>query len=90
MVSKLKNIIKTAVKGNPEPARGTVGTNPSDPWSAKAGIAESSLLDRYLNSRGINPRFVSKETKISHAKSSEYLKWQKDHQMEKNDRHRGH
>ena len=82
MVSKLKNIIKTAVKGNPEPARGTVGTNPSDPWSAKAGIAESSLLDRYLNSRGINPHFVSKDQKVAHSKMGQFIKWKRDHMSE--------
>jgi hypothetical protein len=73
--------IKDLIKKNPEPARGTVGVNPNDPWSAKANIAESSL-DSYLLSKGINPKFVSKETKISHAKSSSFLKWKQDHQFE--------
>ena len=42
--------------------------------------SEEQLLGAYLNSRGINPRFVTKDTKIAHAKSSEYLKWKNDHQ----------
>jgi hypothetical protein len=69
------------VKKNPEPARGTVGVNPSDPWSSKANIAEASL-DTYLLSRGINPKFVSKDTKISHAKSTVFQKWKTDHKFE--------
>jgi hypothetical protein len=78
MVKKLKDVVKT----NPEPARGTVGVNPSNPWSAKANIAESGGLDAYLSSRGIDPKRVSKETKISHAKSSAFLKWKQDHTFE--------
>ena len=35
-MKKLKDIVKK----NPEPARGRFGVNPSDPWSAKYGIAE--------------------------------------------------
>jgi len=69
------------VKVNPEPARGTVGVNPSDPWSAKANIAEASL-DTYLLSRGINPKFVSKNTKISHSKSAHFQKWKSNHKFE--------
>ena len=65
---------------NPEPARGKI-VDPMDPWAAKANIAES-LLDRYLLSKGINPKFVSKDTKISHAKSGTFLKWKQDHQFE--------
>ena len=35
-MKKFKDIIKR----NPEPARGKLGINPMDPWSAKYGIAE--------------------------------------------------
>ena len=74
---KLKALIKNATP------KETFGTDPNDPWSAKAGITESdSMLNAYLRSRGINPNFISKETKISHAKSSAFLKWQHDHQFE--------
>jgi hypothetical protein len=72
------------VKKNLAPAAKPLGVNPSDPWSAKAGITEASekeLLHRFLDSRGINPEFVSKETKIAHSKSGEYLKWKKDHEF---------
>jgi hypothetical protein len=76
--------LKAVVKQNPEPARGKVGTSPMDPWEAKSGIAEASeeqLLRQYLKSRGINPEFVPVDTKISHSKSGEYLKWRRDHQF---------
>jgi hypothetical protein len=76
---KLKEIVK-----GPAP-KSTFGTDPRDPWSAKAGITEGAL-EQYLMSRGINPNFVSKDTKISHAKSSSFLKWKRDHMMEETDK----
>lgn len=78
MAKKLKDVVKM----NPEPARGKVGVDPTDPWSAKANIGESASLNQYLLSRGINPKFVSGDTKISHAKSSAFLKWKQNHQFE--------
>lgn len=71
-------IIKSLVKKNVGD-KSTFGTNPSDPWSTKANIAESASLDQYLLSRGINPKFVSKDTKVAHSKSNMFLKWQADH-----------
>jgi hypothetical protein len=70
--------IKSIVKGTDE--KPTFGTNPLDPWSTKANISESEegMLKRYLLSRGIDPRYVSKDTRISHAKSGEFLKWKND------------
>lgn len=78
MKSKAKKI-KEIIKGSPKES---FGTNPSDPWSVKYGIAEDASLAKYLNARGINPKFISKDTKISHAKSAEFLKWKRDHQFE--------
>lgn len=83
MVSKAQRI-KAIVK-NPEPARGKSGTDPLDPWGAKAGIDEASeeqLLRAYLKSRGINPDYVPRDTKIAHSKSSAYLSWRKNHQFQ--------
>lgn len=80
MVRKIK-----IVKKNPAPSAKPLGVNPSDPWSAKHGITEASeaeLLARYLDAKGINPEFVSKETKIAHSKSADYLKWRRDHEFE--------
>lgn len=73
---KKKDLIKQLVKGSAKP---TFGTNPFDPWSAKAGINEN-ILDRFLRSKGIDPRFVSVDQKVGHAKSSDYIKWKADHQ----------
>ena len=42
---------------------------------------EAGSLNDYLNSRGINPKFISRETKISHAKSAEFQKWKNDRKM---------
>lgn len=75
--------IKAIVKG-PAPKE-TFGTNPSDPWSTKANIAEFAgtppgLLAKYLKSRGVNPKFASKDQKIAHSKTGQFQKWQRDHQ----------
>lgn len=70
-----KDLLKQLIKG---PAKPTFGTNPLDPWSAKAGINEG-ILDRFLKSKGIDPRFVTTDQKISHSKSSDFLKWKRDH-----------
>jgi len=47
----------------------------------KPNINEGAL-EQYLMSRGINPKFVSTQTKISHAKSSAFIKWKNDHMHE--------
>ena len=78
MTKKFKDILKI----NPEPAKGKFGVDPMDPWSTKANISEDGSLGKFLMSRGINPKFISTDTKISHAKSSAFLKWKQDHQFE--------
>jgi hypothetical protein len=77
----LKSIIK---KGGVE--KSTFGTNPWDPWSAKANIAEDAALDQYLTSRGINPKHVTKDQKVAHSKMGQFLKWKRDHMSEAVDR----
>jgi hypothetical protein len=74
--TKIKQLVKVA---KPKP---TFGTNPLDPWSAKANIAESRLLDQYLKSRGIEPKFLSRDAKVSHAKSNSFKSWAQNHQFE--------
>jgi hypothetical protein len=44
-------------------------------------FSEAASLNDYLSSRGINPKFVSRDTKISHAKSAEFQKWKNDRKM---------
>jgi hypothetical protein len=72
----LKSIVK---KGGAE--KPSFGTNPWDPWSAKANIAEDAALDQYLTSRGINPKHVSKDQKVAHSKMGQFLKWKRDHSV---------
>ena len=57
----------------------TYGTEPNDPWSAKANITETALLNRYLKSRGINPEFVSKDQKVAHSKTNQFKVWMQAH-----------
>jgi len=72
---KLKEIVKgTAPKS-------TFGTDPRDPYSARAELSES-LLDRYLKSIGLNPSFISTNTKVAHSKSGAFMNWAKNHQNE--------
>ena len=33
------------------------------------------MLDDFLKSRGVDPKYVSMQTKVSHAKSGEFKKW---------------
>ena len=73
---KVKSIVKTNVAD-----KATFGTNPKDPWSTKAELGESAGLDKYLLSRGINTKFVSKDTKVAHSKSNQFKQWARDHAM---------
>lgn len=70
---KLKSLIKGKVKDRP-----TFGTDPNDPWSVKSNVNEAGELDNYLKYRGLNPTRLSRETKLSHAKSSLFSKWKSD------------
>jgi len=65
--------LKTIVKGTAPQA--TYGTNPSDPWSAKANMSEDAALDKYLLSRGINPKFATKDQKVAHSKTNQFINW---------------
>jgi len=76
MTKKLKDFIKQ----NVAPAS-KFGTNPTDPWSAKANLSEGKL-ETYLKSRGINPEYVSRDQKIAHAKSNAFKSWLQNHQNE--------
>lgn len=76
-MSKKAKIVKDAVKGVEQ--KPTFGTDPNDPWSAKANITESALLDKYLKSRGINPEFATKDTKVAHSKTTAFKVWATQH-----------
>lgn len=69
--------IKEIIKKTPKPD--TFGTNPRDPWSTRSNISEGrGWLDRYLASKGLDPRFVTPNQKVSYAKSGDFLKWKND------------
>lgn len=75
--------LKDVVKKNPEPAKSkNVDPGQLGLYSAKYNVSENSSLEKYLSSRGINPQFISKDTKIAHSKSNEFLKWKRDHMFE--------
>ena len=45
-------------------------------------IAEDASLDKYLLSRGINPKFASKDQKVAHSKTTNFINWKKNRMME--------
>jgi hypothetical protein len=71
--------IKALIKKNPEPAR-PANVNPGQlgQYSATNQVTEGAL-EQYLSSRGIDPTHLSTPTKIAHSKSSQFLKWKRDH-----------
>jgi hypothetical protein len=77
-MSKKSDLIKNLVKTNVAD-KSTFGTNPHEPWSARAGLNETPLLNRYLKSRGINPEFATKDQKVAHSKTMQFKKWMNDH-----------
>lgn len=76
-MSRKAKIVKDAVKGVEE--KPTFGTDPNDPWSARANITETALLNKYLKSRGINPEFATKDTKVAHSKTNAFKVWLTQH-----------
>ena len=69
----LKSVVKKVAP------KSTFGTNPNDPWSTKSGISEDRYLDKYLSTRGINPKFATRDIKIAHSKSNQFLNWKRSH-----------
>ena len=84
-MSKKSDLLKSIVKKN-TPDKPTFGTDPRDPWSAKANITEDAILNTFLKSRGLNPQTVTKDQKVAHSKMGEFLKWKKDHMFEETDK----
>jgi hypothetical protein len=75
--SKIKEIVKKPIAEKP-----SFGTDPMEPWSAKYNVTEDAALDRYLLSRGLNPKYVNKDLKVSHAKSNAFINWKNSHSNE--------
>jgi len=76
-IKRLKKMIKKTSES------GGAYTNPGQlgQYSATNQVSEG-LLDKYLLSKGLQPKFISKDQKISHAKSNEYKKWAMNHRFE--------
>ena len=72
--------LKAIVKGTAPQA--TYGTNPRDPWSAKANMSEDAALNKYLMSRGINPKYASKDQKVAHSKTNAFITWKNTRMLE--------
>jgi len=83
-MSKRADLVKSIIK-KPVGDKPTFGTDPRDPWSAKANINEDAVLNQFLKSRGLNPITVTKDQKVAHSKMGEFLKWKKDHMYEETD-----
>lgn len=79
MISRVQKL-KAIVKGTPPQSK--FGTDPRDPWSAKANMSEDAALDKYLLSRGINPQFATKDQKVAHSKTTNFINWKKNRMME--------
>jgi len=45
-------------------------------------ITEDAVLDKYLLSRGINPKFATKDQKVSHSKTTQFITWKNYHMNE--------
>jgi hypothetical protein len=84
MVKKSKDVVKDVVKSKAA-SKATFGTDPNDPWSAKANIDENvtsrraDLLSKFYKSRGWNVNYITKNKKVSQSKTGDYDKWKRDH-----------
>lgn len=45
-------------------------------------ISEDAVLDKYLMSRGINPKFATKDQKVSHSKTGAFITWKNSRMLE--------
>ena len=74
---KLLDIAKRPTSAPPEQKVG--GTDPNDQWSAQNKISESPSLNKYLLSRGFDPKHTPKDIKVAHSKSNQFKLWQQHH-----------
>jgi hypothetical protein len=79
-----RSVIKDVIKPTSISPRSSF-TDPNEPWSAKANVAEnitstrSELLKKFYKSRGWNVNYISKNKKVSQSKMGDYDKWKRDH-----------
>jgi hypothetical protein len=78
-----KSVIKDVIKPTSISPKSSF-TDPNDPWSAKANVAEnitskrSDLLKQFYKSKGWNVNYISKNKKVSQSKKGDYEKWKRD------------
>lgn len=77
-MSKRSKIVKDIVKPEVAP-KTTFGSDPNDPWSAKANINETNFLNAFLRRRGLNPKHVSMQQKVAHSKTGAFQRWVQQH-----------
>jgi hypothetical protein len=79
-----KDVIKDVVKPTSISPRSNF-TDPNDPWSAKANVAENitskraNLLKQFYKSKGWNVNYISKNKKVAQSKTGDFIKWKRDH-----------
>lgn len=85
-----KNVVKDVVKPTAISPKSSF-TDPNDPWSAKANVAENitskraNLLKQFYKSKGWNVDYITKNKKVSQSKTGEYDKWKRDHGIYEDD-----
>ena len=45
-------------------------------------LSEDAALDKYLMSRGINPKFATKDQKVAHSKTNAFITWKNNRMIE--------
>lgn len=79
-----KDVIKDVVKPASISPRSSF-TDPNEPWSAKANVAENitssraNLLQQFYKSKGWNVNYIAKNKKVSQSKTGDFIKWKRDH-----------
>jgi len=90
-VKSKKSVIKDVLKPTSVSPKSSF-TDPNDPWSAKANVAENitskraDLLKQFYKSKGWNVNYISKNKKVSQSKMGDYNKWKRDHGIYEEDK----
>ena len=45
-------------------------------------LSEDAALNKYLLSRGINPKYATKDQKVAHSKTTQFISWKRNRMME--------
>jgi len=85
MSKKIKDFLKSV--RSPEYVKSPDRNNPMDPWASKFESVEhidetwqkDPALSKYLKSKGMDPRYVTRDQMISHAKTGDFEKWKNNH-----------